>query len=65
MTNILDKEVRKIFDKATKINKDKWTYIRILKTTASKLKLLKIKRNDLIYDLTLNYLLSKEKLEFK
>jgi hypothetical protein len=64
----LDKAIEKEFKKATKkLSKkvDYWTYIRIKKSTSDKIKILKIKRTDLTYDATLDYLLSKEKLEFK
>lgn len=68
METELDKAIEKEFQKATKKLKkrtDYWTYIRIKKSTSDKIKILKIKRTDITYDATLDYLLSKEKLEFK
>ncbi|MDD2657670.1 MAG: hypothetical protein PHD04_03385 [Candidatus Pacebacteria bacterium] len=42
-----------------------YTNIRLKKTTVAKLKILKAKREDLSYEDTMDYLLSKENLEFK
>ena len=51
--------------KKNKEDNNSWTYIRIKKTTAKKLKLLKITRDDLMYENTLQYLLSKEIKKWK
>jgi len=49
----------------SKNNKADWTYIRIRQDTVYKLKLLKLKLEQALYDETLNYLLNKENLKIK